>query len=52
MALRPRIDLPFPVFALVEAVLDAAGRGKADYRTAAYMISVDRVAKAMELIGF
>ncbi|TAJ97516.1 glutamate dehydrogenase [bacterium] len=35
-----------------QAVVDTAEREKVDYRTAAYMIAVDRVAKAMELIGF
>jgi len=35
-----------------QTVFDTAEREKVDYRTAAYMIAVDRVAKAMELVGF
>ncbi len=35
-----------------QTVFDTAEREKIDYRTAAYMIAVDRVARAMELIGF
>lgn len=33
-------------------VFDTVERERVDYRTAAYMIAVDRVAKAIEFIGF
>jgi glutamate dehydrogenase (NAD(P)+) len=35
-----------------QTVFDKSERETVDYRIAAYMVAVDRVARAMELIGF
>ncbi|MBI4487584.1 MAG: glutamate dehydrogenase [Deltaproteobacteria bacterium] len=49
---RVNSELEKTMMRAAEAVFDTAEREKVDYRTAAYMIAVDRVAKAMELVGF
>lgn len=49
---RVNSELEKTMMRAAEAVFDTAEREKVDYRIAAYMIAVDRVAKAMELIGF
>jgi glutamate dehydrogenase (NAD(P)+) len=49
---RVNSELGKTMMRAAQAVFDTAEREKVDYRTAAYIIAVDRVAKAMELIGF
>ncbi len=49
---RVNSELEKTMMRAAQAVFDRAGREQVDYRTAAYMIAVDRVAKAMELVGF
>lgn len=49
---RVNSELEKTLLRAAQAVFDRAGREKIDYRTAAYMIAVDRVARAMELAGF
>ncbi len=49
---RVNSELEKTMMRAAQAVFDTAGREKVDYRTAAYMIAVDRVARAMELVGF
>lgn len=49
---RVNSELEKTMMRAAQAVFDTAEREKVDYRIAAYMIAVNRVAKAMELIGF
>lgn len=49
---RVNSELEKTMLKVAEAVFETAEREKVDYRTAAYMIAVTRVAKAMELTGF
>ena len=49
---RVNNELEKIILRAAQTVFDTAEREKVDYRTAAYMISVNRVAKATELIGF
>ncbi len=49
---RVNSELKKTMVKAAEAVFETAERETVDYRTAAYMIAVNRVAKAVELIGF